>query len=348
MLDEAHLPVATHVARREVAKATQESTEAAGNWSLLTRRVLAPIRERFRRGSQLTGESLAALVVESRRTLSASKHVFLEEIARAPTRTRPRAEGHEFFFVARGPGPSPNDTHYSTVAIRLFLSRRKAEMTMDWPGLDFTRHLLERTIERRLAAWTGGFAEVDENVVEHAGLLIVWRHLLATGAVENPEVAIPLSNGLMLGSFREDSPGATGYRYLLDKEIRRPRSMGPNPFLSPAGCPDGARGVRFMTAVDESLLRIPQFDLRDMLRDFNTAHRVTLSSLAVAALWRGAVLREIPEYGSLRSTIEDLARDLLPILRTTAAVEALSRERIEHEAFAPVEEPPAEAVVPAP
>lgn len=337
MLDEASLPVATRVARREVAKATQDSSAVAGNWGVLLRRVLSPVRDRFARDRQLTGEAFANLVSISRQTLSASKHVFLEEISRGPTRTRPKGEAHEFFFVARGLAGGPLDSHYSTIAIRLFLSRRKAELMVDWPGLDFTRHLLERTIERRLAAWTGGFAEVDENVVEHAGLLIVWRHLLASGAISNGEVAIPLSNGLMLGQFMSDPPRASGYRYLLGRESKGTQKLGANPFLCPRDNFDGFRAVRFMTAIDESLLRIAQVDLRDMLRDFNSAHRERLGGLAASALWGSSFLRDIPCYDDLLPTIEELSRVLLPILRTTAAVEGLSRVPIEYDLQSEIE-----------
>lgn len=327
MLDTTSLSVAQHVAKREVAKATMESVEVVSNWGEIMERVIAPIRGRFWKGSQLTGESYQKLVAVSRDTLSKTRHIFLDEISRPATRTRPKSEAHEFFFVARGAGGPANHIHYTTTSIRLFLSRRRAELVIDWPGLDFTQHLLERTIERNMADWAGGFAEVDANIVQNAGLLVIWRHLVAKGLVDHPEVAIPLGDGLMLGRWFEASSGRDGMSFSLDKDPRPSRSVVANPFFLSKADPkvNPPSRARFLTAVDESLLKLNQMDLRDMLQAFNLAHRDDLTQIALSTLWRDAKLRTTPGYDEMLPTIERLARHLSPMLRSDVARECFAR-----------------------
>lgn len=334
MLDTNSLSVAQHVAKREVAKATSESVEVVSNWAEIMERVIAPIRERFWKGSQLTAESYQRLVIVSRDTLAKTRHTFLDEISRPATRTKPKGEAHEFFFVARGAGGPAAHLHYTTTSIRLFLSRRRAELVIDWPGLDFTQHLLERTIERNMADWSGGFAEVDANIVRNAGLLVVWRHLLAQGAITHPEVAIPLGDGLMLGRWFEATSGYDGVQFSLDKDPRPSRSLAANPFFlsssdQKANPPCRAR---FLTAVDESLLKVCQMDLRDMLHAFNLAHREDLTNIALATMWRDSKLRRIPGYDEMLPTIKRLSRHLAPMLRSEVAKDCFIRSYDEREA----------------
>ena len=328
------LPVSHHVALRETGKSLAKADQAPGSWALICSRFVNPTKDRFRNGERLPTDTYAKVVAEAGAVVRDLDPVALEEFIRQPTRTRPKGEQHEILAVTRMGIDAATTKVYGLAGLRLYANRKRVEFDYDMLGLDVTGHLLERTMQRDLASWSGRFREVDRALADASGLAVVWRYAFALGALKSSRIAMPLGDGLMLGNLLPSRVHNVSMRVAVNRNGSFLTDLGRSPFHVPdyQDAPD-MRYLRaaFATAVSDDLMTLRQVDLRDALNRFRAGNAAALGAIGRAAMWRGAALSEIAGFDALYPRIEGLARDLANILGGPDLDEALNRGHREDE-----------------
>lgn len=315
-----HLTPAQHVARREALAQVARGSDLGKGVVAIKRQIIEPIGVKFLGGHRLVGPEYARTLSLIRDILGGAGPSIMQESDRPPTRTRPKGEEHEFTTLSRAVG----DSGYELVGVQLHLSRRRIGYSFDGTGTFITRHLMERSIERGLASWTGRLSEVEEAVLDTLGLGCVWRYAFEAGLTKDPAIALPYGPGLIYGimspraeSRGNGSIGFTGSRYdFTDSD--------PSPFLAhPSIAATASTDIVLRTAVDEDLMSLAQCDLRDDLARFISANELLLAQIRHGALWRRSVLTPAKPYAEIAPELDAVARRLVALLSAPDARVAL-------------------------
>jgi hypothetical protein len=315
-----HLTPAQHVARREALAQIARGSDLWNGVVAIKEQIILPIGEQFFKGHRLVGPEYARTLSRIRGILGGFGPSIMNETQRLPTRTRPKGEEHEFTTLSRAPGESG----YELVGVQLHLSRRRIGYSFDGTGTFITRHLMERSIERGLASWTGRLSEVEEAVLDTMGLAAVWRHAYESGLTRERAIALPYGQSLIYGIMNTQAEprgngtiGFTGSRYDYT-------DADPNPFLAhPAILATGSTDIVLRTAIDDDLMSLAQCDLRDDLARFVAANEPLLSEIRHGSLWRRSVLTPARPYEEILPELDGLARRLVTLLSAPDAQVAL-------------------------
>ena len=302
-----------HVARREALAQVTRRGDLGESCRIIDEDIVDPIRDQFLDGHRLSGTEFKGVVNRLREVLSGFGPAVLNEANRSPTRTRPKGEEHEFSSLVRGASIQGRGG-YEIGGITLHVSRRRLNYSLESSGTYITRHLLERSIERGLASWTGRLAEVEDTVLDTMGLAAVWKRAFEAGMTTDRRVALPYGSGLIYGVMvPEDRPRPSGY--LVVSGSRLQSVSEPNPFLAhPRISANSSTDVVLRTAIDGDSLSLDQCDLRDALARFCSAHEDILSSIRRGALWRRSVLTPPRPYDEMAPHMDTLAERLVSFL----------------------------------
>jgi hypothetical protein len=195
------LSAAQHVARREALTQIGRGGELHDGYHRLMD-MLTPTFQEFMLRNRLDGAGFEALVQRIRSLITGFGPSSFREFRRPPTRTRPKAEEHEFLTVIRSSDEEESGRGgYELAGLRILLTRRRIMFSFERNGMFVTRHALERSIERGLASWTGRLAEVEDAMLENLGLALAWRRAFETGVTPSGEMVLPCRGGLILGTM---------------------------------------------------------------------------------------------------------------------------------------------------
>jgi hypothetical protein len=259
-----------------------------------------------------------------REILSSYGPAILQESQRPPTRGRPKGEEHEFTSLMRaGANRDIGQSGYEIGGISLHLSRRRLNYSLEGTGVFITRHLLERSIERGLASWTGRLAEVEDAVLDTLGLSLILRRAFESGITGNRNVALPYGSGLIYGILSgQGQERGSGTLSISGSRIDSARD--PNPFATHPTLPKGtSTDLVLRTAIDEDSLTLGQVDLRDGLARFCAQNEPVLSELRRCALWRRSVLTPTRPYEELAPVLDSLSQQLIDLMASPDAQKAL-------------------------
>lgn len=325
---ELSLPVSHRVARREAGKSLRKAEGAPNAWLAITRDFIAPTRDSFYARERLSPQTYASIVQGARSILAGLEPIVLEEDFRGPTRTRPKGEQGEIRAVTRMGLDAERVKTYGLASVRLYANRKRVDFDYDMLGLDVTGHLLERTMQRDLASWSGRFAEVDAALSGARGIAVAWRYAFAMRALRSNRIAVPLGNGLMLGNLLPSRIHNIAMRVSVTRNGEFLNDLGRSHFHVPDYTDDpGMRYLRaaFATAVADDIMSLPQVDLRDALARFSEANADSLSRIGRSATWRTSALDRVPTFDDLFPEVERLSLELAGIVREHDLDHALNK-----------------------
>ena len=308
---------AQHVAQREALAKMQASREFTPAWDFICNDIILPIGRIFVGGQRLGDKAFPGFVGLVREKLTGLGPVALREANRPATRTRPKGEEHEFTVLFRNALDTgdPRDTH-EFVGGRIWLSRRRIEASYETNGIGVTRHLMERSIERDLASWTGRLGEVETALLDNIALATLWKRIIDTGRTTNARLALPFGDGLMLGRVEERANVGASCTFSLRERACPPverEQFGYN--LAPAAWGRGNILVATAsTVVGEGALRLEQMDLRDALQAFKARHKELLHIVKEGVFWADARLTPVPSFAEMGPGIDAACAELATLL----------------------------------
>jgi hypothetical protein len=324
------LPPAQHVARREAARLLEQGSAFVDSWTVLIDKVVLPVNEALRAEGRLTPSEFRHFADLARATLEGVGPVSLSETFRGPTRARPKGEEYEFLGTVRYSGRQMGPrSPIGLMGLRVSLTRKRAALGYEIPTLSVTRHLLERSIERDLASWTGRLMEVEDALATNAGLSVVWRSAFANEMVDSFEFALPFGHGLLLGSFRLEVSDRLFGGISVGRNGTSTARNPPSPLLCPVHHEGRTMHLagRCSTAVGEDLLNVNQLDLRDRLAAFKERHAELLATLGTLVAIRESRLTPLPSHEGMIPRVDAAAAELATILNLPRMREALVRKR---------------------
>ena len=312
------LPVAQHVARREVGLSLGRGASALDAYGTLQKRLFDGLFRRFASGRRLDGALLSGMVHDVRATLEAMAPLDLREHARPATRGRPKGEAHEFLALLSYATEDDKGPVKAFVALRIWLSRKRAVIDQEFVGVSLTRHCLERAVERELATWTGGLRDVEDAVVRLHGLVVAWRWAVADGKVGiGTDVNLPLGRGLILGRMRAYGAGDSASRTVVDARGIVPCPLAPNEYHVVVR--GGGHGTFLEysggTSVHEDALYLQQADYRDAVAALAERHAAFLAELGTYATWGAPDMQPRLGFEAVRGDIDAVAQGIAAIVR---------------------------------
>jgi hypothetical protein len=345
------LSAAQHVARREALTQIGRGGELHDGYHRLMD-MLTPTFQEFMLRNRLDGAGFEALVQRIRSLITGFGPSSFREFRRPPTRTRPKAEEHEFLTVIRSSDEEESGRGgYELAGLRILLTRRRIMFSFERNGMFVTRHALERSIERGLASWTGRLAEVEDAMLENLGLALAWRRAFETGVTPSGEMVLPCRGGLILGTMERVEQPRECPSFAVGRSKAK-HALAPSPLVVHAPLNDASARTDTVlcTVIDEDLMRLEQVDLRDALGRFCSANEGLLSDIATSALWRTAANIETRDADALVPGLDALATELAGLLSREGASEAIGADRVRQARPSPERPPapipPAQAVMP--
>jgi hypothetical protein len=306
------LTPAQHVSRREALAQVARGGEFGDAYDIIVREVAMPIARMFGKGSRMRTQEYEGAVNRLRAYLSSLGPPVLRERRIDVTRARPKGEEHEFLTTLRSTSTSVRGQGaYELVGVRIWLTRRRIEVSFEYNGQILTNHMLQRSIERGIASWTGRLAEIENAVIDAFGLVTVWRHAVVTGRIGSARIATPCKDGLVLGDLGWilfPSPSAIlSFSGSYAKEpLRTANPVNTHPDVVSRGCRISAY---MRTVVDEGLLSLAQIDLREAIARFVNDNAESLARITETALWPDA--RAHPDIGTVLDHTADKLAALL-------------------------------------
>jgi hypothetical protein len=324
MTEHLNLSAADFVSRRETSRLMQKGDLLRKQNEVLLH-VLDEVAETFARGRKLDSGGLAQMVGRLRSAVEESEPLKVVENTYPGSRARPGSEMHEILVLSRCPADDDHP-HITALAARRFsITRKRLVIDTPSPFTEINRHVYERAVQRQVARWDGGLADIEKALVEACGLMVVWCHALLTGRVTSPFVACPAGDGLLLGEFsKTDLAISMTHRVIAGRDAVSYVEVEPPSVLTAMedGQPRALRCV-YSTAINDDLMRPGQISLRDELSLYMVRYGAALAEIASLSHWPHSRAAEAMPAQAVNDALDRLADELAQVAGDEYHLDAL-------------------------
>lgn len=308
------LSAAEYVSKREAGRVMEKALLIEQQNAALVAE-LEHVERIFGTGRKLSTEQMQQLVGNLRASIKATDPIGFAESVSADGST------YELRFMSRFGEEGLQKVAITSRVIQM--TRRRLTVVTTCPTFDYSRHVLERAMERDVAAWGASFADVEQTLWDSVGLMVVWRRAFAKGLVDNDQVALPLGDGLILGHlFKYQTRHALTEKLISGRDAFTRLKNTPSPLLLTADG-DHFLAARFSTTLSFDLMRAEQICLKESLDIFQAKYRRALQEVTAAVLWSESGAMQHMSPADVDAAVSYLAGELAEIVADPSLRNAL-------------------------
>jgi len=311
-----HLPVAAHVSRREVRKYLDERAQAHERTRAHFHGMVGRLLSRFCQGRRLETSAVETILREASEGLAGDAHL-LRTVRALPSRAKPRAMSGEMLATVTLPDTDSVEVSWSLMALRLYVDRKRAEYDQEHLGISYTRHAMERALERDMVPVQGGQLAFDTAIHGYQGVVAAWRLAMSRGMLPaGHDLHLPFQGGLLLGSYLAIHKYATGLRHRIDAVGCQHGEIGTTP-LRVLGTAEGPAVATWVarTVVSFEMLNRQQDSYANEMLDHLDRHAAAYDAVAETGAWTDPAMVAGFDGAGLSAAMDAATRDLVRIVR---------------------------------